>query len=465
MKDKEKMIDDILSRGVGEFVDPDGIFRNKLLTNPEKVVIKLGVDPNRPDIHLGHAVVLRKLRQLQDLGCKIIFLIGDYTATIGDPTGKSKVRPDIEQAEVDKNAKTYIDQVGKILNTDPTVFSWMRNSDWYYGPTDLVPDPSIKSINIETKKEDGTTQTLEIPANSFVGKALFFESTRMQKTHLHLSQIATVTLKGLLWTMKHITHAQLIERDMFQDRLNKNEELYMHEMIYPILQGIDSLMISYIYGNCDLEVGGTDQHFNMLMGRNVMKSNKVAPQSVLSFDLLEGLDGKEKMSKSLDNYVSITDEPSDMYGKILSIPDSSIAHYFELCTYTSLSRVEEIKKEVIGGKVNPKDLKMELARQIVAEYHGEEKVKEAENDFITKFQKKEIPDVLEQLEAEGDELLSDVLLRGGIVESKTEFRRLVEDGAVSNLDTKEKIEDFFQKIEGDMKLKIGKKRFVEIRKK
>lgn len=463
MADNTKMIDEILTRGVGEFIDPDNTFRKKLMENPEKVIIKLGVDPNRPDIHLGHAVVLRKLRRLQDIGCKVIFLIGDYTAQIGDPTGKSKVRPDVEQREVDENAQTYINQVVKILNTDKSVFSWIRNSDWFYGPTDLVPDPRVQTITIDTKNEDGTTQSITIPSNSFIGKALYYEGTRMQKTHLGLNQIANVTLKGLLWTMKHITHSDLIQRDMFQKRIDSNEELYMHEMMYPILQGIDSLMISYIYGSCDLEVGGTDQHFNMLMGRSVMKANHVAPQSVISFKVLEGLDGKEKMSKSLDNYVGITDAPADMYGKILSIPDSSIANYYELCTYTPLERIEEIKNEIAGGKINPKDLKMELARQIVAEYHGEAAAKSAEEDFVTKFQKKEIPDVMDEFEVESGTALIEAVSANALVESKTEFRRLVEEGAVTDLESREKITDATMPITKETILKIGKKRFVKFK--
>lgn len=453
-------IDELLTRGVGEFIDPEGKFKEKLTKDPSKIVIKLGADPNRPDIHLGHAVVLRKLRKFQDLGCKIVFLIGDYTAQIGDPTGKSKVRPDIEQAEVEKNAQTYITQIGKILKTDPEVFSWMRNSDWFYSPTDLIPNANISSITIQTKDTNGAEQSVSIPANSFAGKSLFFENTRMQKTHLHHADIANVSLKGLLWTMKHITHAQLIERDMFQDRLKSGGELFMHEMIYPILQGIDSLMISHIYGSCDLEVGGTDQHFNMLMGRTVMKANHVAPQSVISFKVLEGLDGKEKMSKSLDNYVGITDEPNDMYGKILSIPDTSILNYFELCTYTPYERLEEIKQQLTDGSVNPKDLKMELARQIVAEYHGEKASQEAEQDFVIKFQKKEIPEHIPEISGSG--LLAEVLVKAELVASKSEFRRLVEGGAVTNLETGEKITDPAFELSESVTLKIGKITFVKI---
>lgn len=451
-------IDELLTRGVGDFIDPNGDFRKKLETNPEKIVIKLGIDPNRPDIHIGHAVALRKLRQFQDLGCKVVFLIGDYTAQIGDPTGKSKTRPEIEQAEVEKNMKTFIDQVGKILKTDTQVFSWIRNSDWFTAITDLV-FPAGERVHLDVE-QNGKKISIDTEANSFIGKALMFEKTRMQVKIT--KNISVITLRSFLWALKHITHAQLIERDMFQERIKKGEELYLHELMYPVLQGIDSFVLSQIYGSCDLEVGGTDQHFNMLMGRTVMKTNKVQEQAVLTFKLLEGTDGKEKMSKSLDNYIAITDTPADMYGKVLSIPDTSIVNYFELCTYTSLERIKEITEQLTGGKVNPKDLKMELARQIVAEYHGEQESQKAEADFIQKFQKKEIPDSLEELNASKGDLLVDILLKGEIVSSKTDFRRLVEDGAITDLNTKEKINDPLMAIIQTVQLKVGKKRFVRI---
>ena len=235
----------------------------------------------------------------------------------------------------------------------------------------------------------------------------------------------------------------------------------MHEMMYPVLQGIDSSILASIYGSCDLEVGGTDQTFNMLMGRDVMRMNKQSEQAVLSFKLLEGTDGKEKMSKSLDNYVGITDEPSDMYGKILSVPDTSILNYFELCTYTPYERLEEIKQILNSGSMNPKDLKMELARQIVAEYHGEAASKKAEEDFITKFQKKEIPDDIKEISGEGT--LADILVGQKIVPSKSEFRRLVEGGAVTNLETGEKITDTAFEVTESVTLKIGKMTFVRVK--
>lgn len=457
MKERVQIIDELLARGVGEFIDPDGAFRKKLIESPENVVIKFGVDVTRPDIHIGHAVVFRKLRRFQDLGCKVIFLIGDYTTMIGDPTGKSKVRPEIDQKQIEENMKTYLDQVGKILLLDEKVFSWIRNSDWFAGVTDISVQEGLK-VNINVPE---TESKLSVDGNSFLGKAVIYDETRMQKTHLKNNIVHGVSLSRFLATLRHITHSRLIERDMFQLRLKNNQELYMHEMMYPVLQGIDSTVLASIYGSCDLEVGGTDQMFNMLVGRDVMKMNNQPPQAVLGFELLVGLDGKEKMSKSLDNYIAITDTPANMYGKVLSIPDSVIANYFELCTYTTLDRIEEIKKEIDGGKVNPKDIKMELARQIVAEYHGEKNVKEAEEDFITKFQKKEIPDEIDEFKVEKETLLIDAVLANGLVESKGEFRRLLDEGAVTDLKTKEKISDPQIKIEQELTLKIGKKRFVK----
>lgn len=457
MKERVQIIDELLARGVGEFIDPDGAFRKKLIEQPEKVVIKFGVDVTRPDIHIGHAVVFRKLRRFQDLGCKVIFLIGDYTTMIGDPTGKSKVRPEIDQKQIEENMKTYLDQVGKILLLDEKVFSWIRNSDWFAGVTDISVQEGLK-VNINVPE---TESKLSVDGNSFLGKAVIYDETRMQKTHLKNNIVHGVSLSRFLATLRHITHSRLIERDMFQLRLKNNQELYMHEMMYPVLQGIDSTVLASIYGSCDLEVGGTDQMFNMLVGRDVMKMNNQPPQAVLGFELLVGLDGKEKMSKSLDNYIAITDTPANMYGKVLSIPDSVITNYFELCTYTTLDRIEEIKKEIAGGKVNPKDIKMELARQIVAEYHGEKNVKEAEEDFITKFQKKEIPDEIDEFKVEKETLLIDAVLANGLVESKGEFRRLLDEGAVTDLKTKEKISDPQIKIEQELTLKIGKKRFVK----
>jgi tyrosyl-tRNA synthetase len=471
IREIEKKIEDILTRGVGQFVDPDGTFRKKLIAKAsgnyhKDIIIKFGIDPTRPDIHLGHAVVLRKLRGLQDLGCKVVFLAGDFTAQIGDPTGKSKVRPEIEQKEVDENVKTYLDQVGKILRTDPSVFSWIRNSDWFYGVADIfIPEP-VTVTQKDGADQGGAERSIVFPANSFMAKAGVFEQTRMQQTHLKKQGNESVTLRGLLWTLRHITHGRLIQRDMFQDRIARGEELFIHEMLYPILQGIDSFILAQIYGSCDLEVGGTDQTFNMLMGRDVMRVNKAEEQAVLSFELLVGTDGKEKMSKSLGNYVSITDAPSDMYGKIMSVPDSALDNYFELCTYTPMGMVGDILMDITKGG-NPRDAKMRLAKEIVSIYHGESSAVRAEEEFVNTFQKKGVPETMPEIQAKGETGVFEIVQRYFVSQkeekSNTEIRRLFDQGAVSV--NEEKITDIHAKIqvtESGEVIKIGKKTWFRV---
>lgn len=467
MKEQTKNeIEELFTRGIGNFVDPEGKFKEKLLQKidgkyDKDIIIKFGVDPTRPDIHLGHAVIFKKLRKLQEFGCKIVFLIGDYTAQIGDPTGKSKVRPEIEQKEVEANMKTYLDQVGKILLTDPKVFSWIRNSDWFTAITDLgFPLGEKIDFSIE---QDNKKITTPIDANSIMGKALMFEQTRMQAKLPGLAQkISVITLKGFLWTLRHITHSKLVERDMFEERIKKQEDLYMHEMMYPVLQGIDSFVLAEIYGSCDLEIGGTDQTFNMLIGRDIMRFNNKEPQSVLSLKLLEGTDGKNKMSKSLDNYVAINDVPNDMFGKIMSIPDSSIINYFELCTYTAEEEIKNIETKLKDSKTNPRDIKARLAKEIVEIYHGREAGNQAEKNFEDTFKKGGIPeDVLEVKSSKGD-LLVDILLKEKIISSKSDFRRLISEGAVTDMENDGKVENADYQIEKNSVYRIGKKRFIKI---
>jgi tyrosyl-tRNA synthetase len=464
-QEAEKAVADILERGVGTFVDPDESFRRNLLAKAQgkyskDIIVKFGVDPTRPDIHLGHAVVLRKLRQMQELGVKVVFLIGDYTAEIGDPTGKSKVRPEVEQSAIETNMQTYLDQVGRVLDLDPKVFSWIRNSDWFTAITDIFLSNETKvGMDIKLPGRE-KPEHVEFPSNSFVGKAVVFEETRMQKK-LGVTNISVVTMRSLLWGLKHVTLAQLSERDMFQKRIKENESLYMHEMLYPVLQGIDSDVLHQIYGSCDLEVGGTDQTFNMLMGRKIMESNKKHPQAVLSFALLVGLDGKEKMSKSLDNYVGITDVPNDMFGKIMSVPDSALASYLELCTFTPMSEVETMTKDLKSGKLHPKEVKMDLAQQITEIYHGRDAGIASRQYFVDTFQNKELPKDMLDVKANNGTLLADVLIAEKMVSSKSEFRRLLDEGAI-RIDGETKITDPFTELTGDIVLKIGKHRFLKI---
>jgi tyrosyl-tRNA synthetase len=456
--------EDVLTRSVGDLIDPDDSFKKKIQLKlegkyPKDIIIKLGIDPTRPDIHLGFAVVLRKLRQFQDMGCKVVFIVGDFTARIGDPTGKSKTRPELEQAEIEKNLATYIEQVGKILRTDDTVFSWIRNSDWFTSITDMnLPDDTEVSLDVHL---EGKTIKNKIEPNSIVGKAVVFEKTRMQVIKKLTQAPSFISLSGLLWTLKHITHSGLIERDMFQERIKKGEHLYMHEMLYPVLQGIDSHVIARIYGSCDLEIGGTDQHFNMLMGREVMKMNGQEPQAVMTLQILPGTDGKEKMSKSLDNYIAITDSPNDMFGKVMSIPDSVIVEYLKLATYIPLADIEETEKKLEKGKENPRDIKAALAHAIVETYHGRELANQAEENFEKVFKKGGVPEEMSEIPSTGKEKLSDLLTLAKIVESKSEFRRLLESGAIEQVGG-QKIMDTEFVPTGQMEIKVGKRRFVRI---
>lgn len=464
MTDEQK-IDEILSRSVSEFIDPDGTFKEKLLKKargeyPDDIVVKLGIDPTRPDIHLGHAVILHKLRQFQDIGCKVIFLVGDFTASIGDPSGKSKTRPEIEQTEIEKNMQTYLDQITKILRTEDEVFSWIRNSDWFVSPFDLnLPDSHKVTLTI---KKDGEEIVIPIDPQSIEGRAITFTESRMQKNKLGHNKIENVSILNLLWVLKHITYARLIQRDMFQERIKSGEELYLNEMLYPIFQGIDSSVLAKIYGSCDLEIGGTDQTFNMLIGRDVMKASKQEVQSVMALKLLEGTDGKEKMSKSLDNYIEIAGDPNDMYGKIMSLPDTLITRYFELATYTPLDDIKKIGDKIKKDGVNPRDIKMRLAREIVSIYHGEEKAGHAEEVFTDTFQKGKFPGGSLEVMVKKDTALGDILLENNLVESKTELRRLIDAGAISDFDTGERIESVDFKVEKSLNLKVGKKRFLKI---
>lgn len=463
---KDKKIQEILSRGVVDFIDPEGVFKKKLQKKAQgeyqqDIIIKLGVDPTRPDIHLGHAVLLHKMRALQDLGCKVVFLVGDFTAQIGDPSGKDKTRPELAQKEIEENMQTYLDQIKKILKTEPKVFSWIRNSDWFVSPFDLSL-PKDHKVTLAAKKGK---ESIDVPLDpqSIAGRALAFSETRMQKKVLKKNNIENVTILNILWTLKHISYGRLIQRDMFQERIKKGGELYMHEMLYPIFQGIDSYVLAKLYGSCDLEIGGTDQTFNMLVGRDVMRINKQEQQAVLSTSILPGTDGKEKMSKSLDNYIKINTPPEDMYGKIMSTPDDVLPEYFTLTTFTPQDDIEEIKKELLQKTKNPKDVKMRLAHEVVALYHGEAAAERAQEHFVSVFQKGNEPDkVVEVFVEKGTPLLdiSKNLINAGLIQSKKELQRLISEGAV-RVNNKQ-LKDANTPFNTSQTLKIGKTRFVRV---
>lgn len=466
MTNKEQEINELFTRGVSEFIDPEGRFKEKLLAKArgeynKDIIVKFGIDPTRPDIHLGHTVSLKKLRKLQDFGCKVVFLVGDFTAQIGDPTGKDKTRPNIDPQQVEESVASYISQIEKLLTvqkdpqtqkiSDSQEFSWIRNSQWFLGVTDLKGGD--QKVKLETPQG-----VIEADTNSFLGKAILFENLNMQKSFLKKRETHVITLWHLLRYLKQVTYSRLIERDMFQDRINKGEALHMHELMYPILQGVDSSIMAKIYGSCDLEVGGSDQTFNMLIGRDIMTNEKQEPQAVLATEILEGTDGAQKMSKSLNNYIAITDTPEDVFGKIMSVRDELIIKYFRLCTFTPLETIEGYEKEISSGK-NPKNYKEKLAYEIVAMYHGEDAAQKAQKYFTEAFSGRGIPEDVKTIEVEGGVLVSDILKQENVVPSQSEFSRKVQEGAVRFINShgEEKvIEDTKETLQENGTLRLGK---------
>jgi tyrosyl-tRNA synthetase len=313
-----------------------------------------------------------------------------------------------------------------------------------------------------TQEMDIKIDDKKVDQNSFVGKALLYENTRMQKTHLKKNSIHSISLIQLLANLKHITHSRLIARDMFQDRIKNGGELYMHEMLYPVFQGMDSVVLSQIYGSCDLEIGGTDQTFNMIIGRDIMKANNLEPQSVLALDIIPGTDGVEKMSKSLDNYIAITDSSNDMFGKTMSVPDGCLESYFELATYTPKPEIKEIIEKIASGALHPRDAKLRLAREITAIYHGDTEAKAAEEGFINTFSKGGVPKDIQTVEVKKGDKLVDIVIQSSLVDSKSEWRRLVGENAVTNTTSDRVVEDADAIAEDDLVLKIGKHRFLKI---
>ena len=358
--------------------------------------VKAGFDPSAPDIHLGHTVLLRKLRQFQDLGHKVVLLIGDFTAMIGDPTGQTKTRPPLNDKEIVANAKTYQDQAFKILDKDPKKIEVVRNSDW-------------------------------------LGKMSLPDFLR------NLASRATV--------------ARILERDDFEKRMKENQPLSMLEILYPLFQGYDSVAVK-----ADIELGGTDQKFNLLMGRNLQRDFNQRPQVVMTFPLLVGISGSQKMSKSLGNYIALTESAKDMFGKVMSIPDSLMPDYFNLLTDMPCISILALEEEM-----HPKAAKVKLAKLIVAKYHGEKAAEESAADFDKVFSKKEAPDNPDELHVPEKEIwIAELLKRAGAASSTNEAKRLIEQGAVS-IDG-EKITDFNLKLlvkKGSL-LKAGKKKFVKI---
>jgi len=400
--DKNK-IEEILTRGVKEVLVKKSL--EKRLLSGKKLRVKLGIDPTGSVLHLGHAVVLRKLREFQDLGHQVIFLIGDFTARIGDPTGRVSSRPPMSGREIKSNMKNYISQAGKILD--------------------------IKKVEIRYNLE--------------------------WLNELSFAELIELTSK--------ITYSQVAQRADFKKRIKSDVDLTLQEFMYPVMQGYDSVHL-----NADVEIGGTDQKFNLLMGRQLQKRYKQAPQDIITCPLLEGLYGKDKMSKSLNNYISLTENEINMYGQIMSLEDNLIPVYFNLCTNMPISEVYEIENKLNDGKTNPRDLKMKLAYEIVRIYHGEKKAKEAQAFFVKTVQKKETPDELPVIKVETQNFASlqginivDLLIKTKLVNSRSEARRLIEQGGIKV--GGKVIEDINKEInitkEGVI-IQRGKRQFVKV---
>ena len=391
-----KKIEELLTRGVEKIIDKKHL-KERLLSG-QKLRVKFGVDPSKPDIHLGHTVPLRKLQEFQRLGHQVIFIIGDFTARIGDPSGKSKTRLQLSKEQVDKNAQTYLDQVRKVIDIKKVEIR--RNSEWY---DEMRPDDFIKLFS-------------------------------------------------------KITLARILERDDFEKRLKSKADIYPHEILYPILQAYDSIVIK-----TDVELGGTDQTFNMLMGRTLQKRFGKAPQDVITTSLLIGLDGTDKMSKSLDNYIGITEPAQEQYGKIMSIPDKLITHYFELVTYVPLEEINRMKKNLKLKKVNPKNLKSQLAREIVALYHGKNAAKKAEREFSRIFKEKKLPAEIPIIKIKEKFLdILDLLVKTKLASSKSEAKRLIFQKGVK---INGKIQESWQEkivIKKGLIIQKGKRKFVKI---
>ena len=395
---------ELIRRGTVEIIDEKQLIFKLQESEKDKrpLVIKAGFDPTAPDIHLGHTVLLRKMRHFQDLGHRVVFLIGDYTGMIGDPSGASKTRPRLTKEEVAENAKTYKKQVSKILD--------------------------VKKMDIRFNSE-------------------WFEEMNGLKLADLMSKYSAI---------------RLLERDDFSARYKSHKPIYMLEFLYPLLQGYDSVILKV-----DVELGGNDQKFNLLVGRDIQTAYGQSPQVVITMPLLEGTDGVQKMSKSYGNYIGITESPKDMFGKIMSISDNMMWRYYELLTDVSISEINLMKKDADAGRMNPKDAKIKLAKEIIKIYHNGEAAEDAAKEFESIFAKGNMPEdipVYKYSDIEKCILLPNFLTQRGLTSSNSEARRLITQGAVT-ID-EERISDENAKIEirDGMVIQVGKRRFLKIRK-
>ena len=391
---------DILTSNIEEVLPEDKFLDklNKSHKNNIPLNIKLGCDPSRPDLHIGHSVVLNKLKQFQDLGHNIILVIGDFTAMIGDPTGRNKTRPQIDIKETKNNSKTYINQVSKILDISKTKIVY--NSKW------------LNDIN--------------------------------------LSKLISLSSK--------FTLAQFLERDDFSKRYKNGLPISLHEFMYPLAQAYDS-----VYLRSDIEIGGTDQKFNLLLARDLQKEFNMEPQIALTMPLIEGTDGVEKMSKSYDNYIAFNDSPNDMYGKVLSIPDNLIFKYFKYVSNLSLKEINDYDLSLKSDKINHRDLKRKLAREIVSIYYDDIAASQAEENFDVVIVNKGIPKDVKVVAIENNIKLVDFLFNYNLVASKGEAKRLIKQSAVKVND--DVVSDIHLNLEISKAytIKVGKRRFIKIK--
>ena len=390
---------ELISRGVEEII-PEQELRDKIensIKNDKPLIVKLGCDPSRPDLHIGHSVVLRKLRHFQDLGHQAVLVIGDFTAMIGDPTGRNKTRPQLTIEDARDNAKTYLDQAGAVLNMD--TLRVVYNSKW-------LNEMSFSDV-------------------------------------IKLSSSTTV--------------ARMLERDDFNKRYDSEVPISLHEFLYPLAQAQDSVELV-----SDVELGGTDQKFNLLMGRNLQKIVGQKPQCILTMPILEGTDGIEKMSKSYGNDIGISDSANDMYGKTLSIPDNIMLSWFTLAADVDKNYLDEVSQKLEDGSINPMGLKRELARKIVTLYHDENKAIEAENHFNKVTVSKGVPDDIDDYQLKEDDLLVNIIADSGLLNSKSEARRMIKQSAVK-IDG-ETVTDIHHKIKtsDSFILKVGKRKFLKV---
>ncbi|GAA4886251.1 tyrosine--tRNA ligase [Ferrimonas pelagia] len=392
MTDLDKALAEI-RRGTDEILVEEELIAKLKLDRP--LIVKLGADPTAPDIHLGHTVILNKLRQFQELGHEVIFLIGDFTGMVGDPSGKNTTRPPLTKEQVLANAETYKEQVFKIL--DPAKTRIEFNSTW----------------------------------------------------------LGELGAEGMLRLASQQTVARMLERDDFKKRYAGGQSIAIHEFMYPLLQGYDSVALK-----ADVELGGTDQKFNLLMGRELQKAEGQARQVVITMPLLVGLDGVKKMSKSAHNYIGVSDAPNDMFGKIMSISDDLMWSYYELLSFRPLEEIEQFKADIAGG-ANPRDVKIALAKEIIARFHDEAAAEGAHQDFIQRFSKNAIPDEMPELEFEAGMAIANLLKEAALVNTTSDAMRMIRQGA-AKIDG-DKIEDTkLVPAAGTAVYQVGKRKFARI---